>query len=78
VTLDDDLLTTSCLPDLRLGDICHRGPRPLLNDSEVPTLAVLDQSLGADQGAQRFWYFCRHRASAKPGVSRSHRTTFVR
>jgi len=56
----------------------QRGPAPLLADSEVLAIAVGGEFLGlaTDRGLYR--YFRRHHAALFPGLTRVHRTTFVR
>jgi hypothetical protein len=56
----------------------QRGPAPVLADSEVLAMLVAGEFLGlaTDRGLYR--HFRRHHAALFPGLTRVHRTTFVR
>ena len=71
--LVDDLLKTLDLPRLR-----QRGPAPALADSEVITIELVGEHLGLDRDVRLLWHFRHYHAADFPGLTRVHRTTFVR
>jgi hypothetical protein len=56
----------------------QRGPMPKLWDSEVLTMEVVGSYLGISQDEALFAFFREHYAHFFPGLSRLHRSTFVR
>jgi hypothetical protein len=79
----DLLLLVFCLVDdaikaLNLDPLRQRGPDPVLADSEVITMEVVGEHLGLDRDARLFWHFRRYHAAEFPGLTRLHRTSFVR
>lgn len=81
--LDSLIIAVFCLVDDTLrrvvpGRLRRRGPRPVLDDSEVLTVEVVGEYLGLDRDAELFAYFRRHYGHFFPALRAVHRTTFAR
>ena len=58
--------------------LCQRGPMPTLSDSEALTIEIVGEFLGFDEDRRLFRFFRTYYAEWFPGLSKIHRTTFVR
>jgi len=82
--LETFLTAVYCLVDDALAPLVaaqklrQRGPAPTLADSEVLAIAVGGEFLGIATDQALYRYFRRHHAALFPGLTRVHRTTFVR
>lgn len=74
------LISVFCLVDdfLEGKAVRQRGPKPLLQDSEVLTMEIMGEFLGIDTDSGIYHYFRRHYSDWFPTLRRIHRTTFVR
>lgn len=74
------LISVFCLVDdlLKGKALCQRGPKPLLQDSEVLTMEIMGEFLSIDTDSGIYRYFRRHNSDWFPTLRRIHRTTFVR
>ncbi len=79
----DILLLVFCLVDdelkaLNLATPRQHGPDPELADSEVSTSELVGEHRGLDRDARLCWHFRQYHTAECPGLTRVHRTTFVR
>ena len=82
--LDTRIITVFCRMDDALKSLFQgqrlrqRGPAPLLSDAEVLTMEALGDLPGFSQDTRLYWYFLQHYSHFFPGITQTHRTTFVR
>src|SRR5262249_48297890 len=82
--LDTFIIAVFCLIDEAVPratadhPLRHRGPHPMLADSEVLTMEVVGEYLGLAQDSALFAYVRQHYAHFFPALRQLHRTTFVR
>src|SRR5206468_12718670 len=82
--LETLIVAVFCLVYDFVRDLCrecwlrHRGPAPVLADSEVLTVEIVGEFLGLDTYQGLHAYFRRHFAHLFPGLRQVHRTTFLR
>lgn len=82
--LDNIIINFFCLIDdakkeiVKEQKIRQRGPKPVMDDSEIMTIEVVGEILGIDKDKKLFEYFRHYYPHFFPSLTRISRVTFIR